>query len=73
MLISLKYLATLLEDVAVSTVVITRCAGFGVHIRHVVWRHVPIERRPIDKKKGKPHLHTLGEQMSSILIILFAQ
>ncbi len=38
-----RYLATLLEDVAVSLVVVAGGARLAVHVRHVQGRHVQLE------------------------------
>jgi hypothetical protein len=40
---TILYLSALLEDVAVSLVVVARCARLAVHVGHVEWRDVELE------------------------------
>lgn len=47
-------LAAPLEDVAVAVVVVARRAGLGEHVRDVVGRRVPVERRAADTHGAKP-------------------
>ena len=37
------HLSALLEDIAVSLVVVAGCAGLAVHVGHVMRRHLPLE------------------------------
>ena len=39
----LVYLSALLENIAVTLIVIAGCAGLAVHVRHVMRRHLPLE------------------------------
>ena len=36
-------LSALLEDIAVTLIVVAGCAGLAVHVGHVMWRHLPLE------------------------------
>lgn len=67
MLLLNTHLSASLEHVAITVVIVTGCAGLGVHVRYVVRHVVPRVRRP----KNKFENANVTERISETTILEF--